>query len=844
MSFDEDVRDRLLDAFADARVVFWEDEKGEFADSIGGLSLDGVSVVVVANDEFAVKRRVLREQAEGRFLIYRAGGAPDRLLDYLYDIKLASKRFVCSQAAVWAQECGLPDEAIDTLSAHAAFFENKQRRGVLASICSDAEWMAGVFSPRGLELSLIAACCGERSTRKIDVVRGIGKAVLRAYVGDSDVFQRLVDRCDLAGALWRVLREGFGYVSDQSGYEDFALEVVDSSCSALTGRAPSLNVEGELLLDSLSRDSTEAATFEGLIERTGPYMEGRCDLAGSDHAVVIGNRYLKGIDAWLIAGYAEEITQGIDCSDDLTATVGVRSGTHWFAWASDSYQALEAASVLVASCKTFETQVDSVSSADECFERYVGEWSEIDSAYRRFSYWRRSAEIGDFSALTEKIEPLYGRFLSGLARRWQEFSLAERRWPPDDARPLQRDFFNTYVESQPGRCAVIISDALRYEAAGDLASRLGTSATRDVKLDAVLSTVPSYTQLGMAALLPNERLTFDTGSQHALVDGRDATGMNARAAVLDAVVTDARVARAGDLLDAGDASALADARLVYVYHNRIDAVGDKRDSEKEVFAAVEETYRQIERLVDMLLKTGFDRVVVTSDHGFIYQNGDPSTFEYANVDLLDTIASGDDANRTRRFVAAKDIPGYDDIMVFVSGDLGLEGDFKVGIPKGIRRFRLKGSGARFVHGGLTLQETVVPVLTVKTKKRAHRKSSVTSVGVDVLTGGKRVISWAQIAFELLQTEPVSDERLPLHVRVGLYDEGGQAVSQVMEVNLNSAVPDAGSRKTPLHLLVPPSVGSGARLTLRVDGRYGNTNKYTEDVASQTYTVRRNFGMDF
>ena len=49
------------------------------------------------------------------------------------------------------------------------------------------------------------------------------------------------------------------------------------------------------------------------------------------------------------------------------------------------------------------------------------------------------------------------------------------------------------------------------------------------------------------------------------------------------------------------------------------------------------------------------------------------------------------------------------------------------IPKSIHRLRLAGGGSRFVHGGATLQEVVVPVLAMNKK----RKSDTRLVNVEV-----------------------------------------------------------------------------------------------------------------
>ena len=84
------------------------------------------------------------------------------------------------------------------------------------------------------------------------------------------------------------------------------------------------------------------------------------------------------------------------------------------------------------------------------------------------------------------------------------------------------------------------------------------------------------------------------------------------------------------------------------------------------------------------------------------------------------------------------------------------------MPKSINRLRLKGAGSRFVHGGASLQEVVIPVLKVNKK----RESDVTNVEVEILRGSSSVITSGQLAVVLYQTEPVTDKVQPRVLRAG------------------------------------------------------------------------------
>ena len=60
--------------------------------------------------------------------------------------------------------------------------------------------------------------------------------------------------------------------------------------------------------------------------------------------------------------------------------------------------------------------------------------------------------------------------------------------------------------------------------------------------------------------------------------------------------------------------------VIYVYHNRIDVTGDNRLSEEQVFEAVDATLQDIIKLVKKLNNANVYNMLVTTDHGFIYQN--------------------------------------------------------------------------------------------------------------------------------------------------------------------------------------------------------------------------------
>ena len=87
------------------------------------------------------------------------------------------------------------------------------------------------------------------------------------------------------------------------------------------------------------------------------------------------------------------------------------------------------------------------------------------------------------------------------------------------------------------KVCVIISDAMRYEIGDELLSLIRQEDRYRAELEPVLSMLPSYTQLGMAALLPNKELEIaDNETSGVLVDGQSSQGTANRTKILQAAL--------------------------------------------------------------------------------------------------------------------------------------------------------------------------------------------------------------------------------------------------------------------------------------------------------------------
>ena len=160
--------------------------------------------------------------------------------------------------------------------------------------------------------------------------------------------------------------------------------------------------------------------------------------------------------------------------------------------------------------------------------------------------------------------------------------------------------------------------------------------------------------------------------------------------------------------------------------------------------------------------------------------------------------------------------------------LKLSGTLEIQIPKSIQRIRKQGSDGRYVHGGASLQESVVPVVIV----RKAWTADVSQVNVSVISSN-RDITTSQLIVKFYQEAAVSDKVQPRELRIGLYTEDGKIVAPAVTKTFNSESEHVPEREQTVIF----KLSSGTKLTnnqvvlLKMEEQYKNTqhfNLYKEE----------------
>ncbi|HTN61075.1 MAG TPA: BREX-1 system phosphatase PglZ type A, partial [Devosia sp.] len=784
------IQQALGNLFDKQRIVFWYDSNREFRAEFEALALPGVEKIELGNNAFGVKYRLLREQPTQKFLLYREGAEPEHLQNWLLDVQLASgNAFRTDQVALWLAELGLGPDFYLLLQDHKAFFESARRREALRKLMESGD------SQTLLQRKMLAVCAGVEP--RLDVLL---EALLGDLAAGEETRIKLIGRSGLDGYLWEQMKRVYGYDSAQPGLRDFVIGLFESCFLMETDPEykARLSVEALVFLNRWKDSRSHQQGFETLSADCAQVLQIDDKLQSFDYRKLMGLDYFELIDQKILSELVHAVTARTMGAQEVEQWIRQRRQGHWFERFKGVYLALEQAARFIQLLDA--TQLE-MSSLAEGVQKYAQHWYRLDQHYRKFVYHLR--ECGQASLLGElaaQVDNLYSNsFLSRLNDRWQRHVDEAAQWQADGI-VLQRDFFRTCIQpflERKIKACVLISDAFRFEVGEELQSLIRQEDKFEATLEPMLSMLPSYTQLGMAALLPNHDLQLaDNDSGDALVDGQSARGSVNRGKILAAAVPASAVVRARDVLAMGrdDTRALLrDHDVVYVYHNRIDKTGDTRDTEERVFDAAQETLDELIRLVKKLINANASNVLITADHGFIYQN-----HALHESDFLSAEPQGDPIlYHDRRFVLGHNLREGSGFKSFSPAQLGLTGTVEVQIPKSICRLRLRGSGSRFVHGGATLQEVVIPLLRV-TKKR---QSDVRKVEVELIGTASRTITTGQLAVMLYQTEAATEKLQPRHLHAALFTLTGEPISDEHELVFDFSAESPREREVPVRFIL-------------------------------------------
>lgn len=426
------------------------------------------------------------------------------------------------------------------------------------------------------------------------------------------------------------------------------------------------------------------------------------------------------------------------------------------------------------------------------WKAYTSDYYQMDTFYRNFHIAFSTClqtlhpSLDDaFKDLADYVEKEYKNwYLDQLSSNWNkviETDLGSTGKITGIAQ--QTDFYRDVVKNVDGKVFVIISDAMRYDVAYSLAKQLEIETKADVEISAQQSIYPTITKYGMAALLPHKTLEAveNNGATKVLVDGHSSE-MSDRDGILKPYSENSVALRYKDIISMkrdDRRAAVKGKDIIYIYHDTIDA--SSHNDENSVFDACEKAINEIKNLVNVICNElqGLN-VIITSDHGFLY-----TYKELTESDMMERSSFKKDIIEQGRRYVITDNSANPDFLMPVKGIYN--DSYMLGFaPR--ENIRVKGAGgSKFVHGGISLQEMCVPVITYKYLRSGYKayrinkdKYDTKSVTIALLSSNRKI---SNMIFNLsfYQKEPVKDNYVACTYIAYITDSVGNEVSDKQKI---------------------------------------------------------------
>lgn len=761
------ITDKLNEEFTgeNRKLIFWYDANGEFVDDVDSLELVNAKVYHLQPDnQFMTKYFLERQDTENNYLIYAPFAKPDIRENHLADTIRYSKEFFADRASLLCLDLGIGERYKPTIQKYVSFFNNKIRTQAFYALELDR------YNTDTIEIAMMSVLCKSSISSFEEVVR----CVLSENELEDNKYIAEFAKYRLDEAFWHQCDVHFGYIDADPTLEKLVMTLFATYLQKQihedlpTAWQPYVSYKPgnvQVFMDNLMNNLVYGEAFEDLSSRMYNTLNANKVLRDMDPASLVDCSVFAEIDQvlieWMIGRLELEDIEAKLNGKTIQEICAERKKKHFGKHYEQEYVMIENAWHLLWPGLFVQTE-----HVDQLARNYISKDYLVDRHYRNFyTAYDKIEDTEPYEKLRQLVENIYTNdYLNKIIPAWC------KQYVDDEGNTRltnQLEFYSQYVKYRKERLVVIISDALRYEVGQSIFEQLQANEKCEAKLSAMTSMLPSITRYGMAALLPHRSVTIDDDYK-VLCDGAACEDLKKREVILQkdqpnsccVQFDDIKGLKKEELRDI-----LTGKEVVYVYHNQIDARGDKPASENEVFVACSEAIEEIIGLIKRMTTHGnTTHFIVTADHGFLYKRD-----KLQESDKISGIS-----NAGKRYAISQkpsNISGTASIpMKLYSGN---EMDTRYVItPVGSDLIKAPGSGLNYVHGGCSPQEMIIPVIEVRTEKG---KVSVTNVPIALASMVNKITNLS-VVLEFIQSEAVSDTVKATSYRLFFADQNGNKIS--------------------------------------------------------------------
>ena len=765
------------------KMVFWYDANAEFVDDVDTMELENAKVLHLEPDnQFYTKYFLECVDTTTNYLVYAPFAKPAIRENHLADTIKYSKEFFADRASLLTLDLGIDERYKPVIQHYIKFFGEKKRTQAFYDLELET------FNRNTIEIALMSVLC----KCKTPSYEGVLRTVLTDAGFEDNPYLTEFKKYDLLDAFWRQAQDVFGYADENPTLEKFTMTMFVTYVAKVipadmpVAWKPFISFKsGNIIafIDNLMNSYIYGDRFDEISKMVYDSLKGDAEFRKLPVEALVSCGIFAGVDELLI----EWTTERLELEDVATKlgdtsipqlTKQRRQGHFGKHYANEYFVLQNAWSIISGS------QYAPSANLNEMVKNYTSELYKMDRYYRYFYYYLDKLEDAiRFDKLKELVENIYANeYLAKVCTNWNDLFSTE--WESLQI-TKQPDFFSRNVNYAKDQLVVIISDALRYEVGMTLLEKLQADEKCTATMKTMASMLPSITQYGMAALLPHRSLEL-IKDYSILVDGQKTDTLEQRQAILQKYKTASRCVQYDDIknLSVTDLRSIFTRQdVVYIYHNQIDARGDKLNTENEVFNACAEAVDEISALIRRLTTSANrSRFIVTADHGFIYRRN-----KLSESDKIGSVAasagkvnSGEAIREgTREYVLGRryllsteaiSTEGVDSTVVGIM--MQNKDERKVSYPIGADIFKAPGTGMNFVHGGSSPQEMIIPLIEVKTE-RGYKETTTAQIALVSLT---TKITNLITSLDFVQTDAVNDVVKETTYRIYFVDDNDEKIS--------------------------------------------------------------------
>lgn len=435
---------------------------------------------------------------------------------------------------------------------------------------------------------------------------------------------------------------------------------------------------------------------------------------------------------------------------------------------------IRSATELIQICNDMEHQLsENARNLESLLAFYVSRLREADRSHREFEQavsdydWQDTQSL--MTPVKNQVRKQYGKLVEKVQLIFTSY-VEQSGWPPA-GHLSNSDVFDRIVapklQKNGYKVAYFMIDALRYELGVALERQLMEDG--QVEVQASMAQLPSITPAGMASLLP--------GAGQQLYIKNVAQGL---VPVLGDQVVDT-VAQRMDVFRKKYGQRFEEGRLEDFVRGRFDfspetdllvlrAVEIDSHFENHPDTAPAEITNALKRIrvaIHKLKERGFHEVVIVTDHGFFMNThagaGDVCSKLTGNwINVHDRCALGDGAGDGNHFVVSAE-------------KMGIRGNFSnFAAPHTLAAYR---SGLLYYHGGISLQECVVPVITMQLKVSNQPTVHKASVKMSYKNGAKTITTRIPVIDLAVETADMFSTENNFEILLEAQDSNGDVVGE-------------------------------------------------------------------